>query len=134
MDIISMAQQARPKASGQSELLRAQFTALSSCVKMMPSLFRTLVRSSGLSRVTLRPPSTLIVRASMIFSHEQGRRPTRPGHSSPKADPLGDREDDFSELLALFEAPVSLSRFGQGEDTIDHRPQPLFADELQNRE
>src|SRR5437773_9763183 len=30
MDIISMAQQARPKPSGQMELLRAQFTALRS--------------------------------------------------------------------------------------------------------
>ena len=33
MDIISMAQQARPKVMGQMEFLRAQFTAWSSVVK-----------------------------------------------------------------------------------------------------
>src|SRR5437773_6647738 len=37
MDIISMAQQAKPKLMGQSEDLRAQFTAWSSLVKMRPS-------------------------------------------------------------------------------------------------
>src|SRR5579864_6385723 len=52
MDIISMAQQARPKPSGQMELLRAQFTTLSSCAKIMPSCARTFVRSPGLSSVT----------------------------------------------------------------------------------
>src|SRR5579859_7270390 len=61
MDIISMAQHARPNASGQSEFLRAQFTALSSWLRIMPSFCRTLLRSSGLSRVTtFRLPSTLI--------------------------------------------------------------------------
>src|SRR2546422_11653660 len=34
MDIISMAQQARPKLMGQSDYLRAQFTAWSSLVKI----------------------------------------------------------------------------------------------------
>src|SRR2546423_12965312 len=37
MAIISMAQQARPKVMGQMELLRTQFTALSSVVSKMPS-------------------------------------------------------------------------------------------------
>src|SRR6266566_9995346 len=37
MDIISMAQQARPKLMGHSDDLRAQFTAWSSLVKMRPS-------------------------------------------------------------------------------------------------
>src|SRR5580704_6789127 len=60
MDIISMAQQASPNPSGQREFLRAQLTALSSWVKRMPSSARTLVRSSGLSSVTLRAPFTLI--------------------------------------------------------------------------
>src|SRR5260370_24863522 len=87
MDIISMAQHARPNASGQSELLRAQFTALSSWLKIMPSFCRTLVRSSGLSRVTLRPPSTLIARASSLFSHEQGRTPNQSRHVSQKQIP-----------------------------------------------
>src|SRR5438128_5308046 len=37
MDIISMAQQARPKLMGHSDDLRAQFTAWSSLVKIRPS-------------------------------------------------------------------------------------------------
>ena len=37
IDIISMAQQARPKLMGQMEFLRAQLTALSSVVSTMPS-------------------------------------------------------------------------------------------------
>ena len=37
IDIISMAQQARPKVIGQTELLRIQFTAKSNDVRMMPS-------------------------------------------------------------------------------------------------
>ena len=41
--------------SGQIELRRAQFTALSSCVKMMPSSCSSLPKSSGLVRVMLLP-------------------------------------------------------------------------------
>src|SRR5438874_9383919 len=37
MDIISMAQQARPNVMGQMEFLRIQFTALSSVVRTTPS-------------------------------------------------------------------------------------------------
>src|SRR5215469_1618639 len=37
IDIISMAQQASPNDIGQMEFFRAQFTALSSVVKRMPS-------------------------------------------------------------------------------------------------
>ena len=37
IDIISMAQQARPKDIGQRDDLRAQFTALSSLAKISPS-------------------------------------------------------------------------------------------------
>src|SRR5260370_30242186 len=61
MDIISMAQQARPKLSGQMELLRAQFTALSSVVKMMPWSSRSSPKSSGLVSVTCLPSDVLIV-------------------------------------------------------------------------
>src|SRR5437588_11427782 len=68
MDIISMAQQARPKPSGQMELLRAQFTALSSVVKIMPSSSSSLPKSSGLVSVTCLPRDTLIV-TSRVFWH-----------------------------------------------------------------
>src|ERR1700732_2367084 len=61
MDIISMAQQARPKLSGQMELLRAQFTALSSVVKMMPSSCRRSPKSSGLVSVACLPRDTLTI-------------------------------------------------------------------------
>src|SRR6266446_1913667 len=52
IEMMSMAQHARPKPSGQMELLRAQFTALSSVVKMMPSSSRRSPKSSGLVSVT----------------------------------------------------------------------------------
>src|ERR1700756_2928655 len=52
MDIISIAQQANPNPSGQIELRRAQFTALSSCVKMIPSSCSSLPKSSGFVSVT----------------------------------------------------------------------------------
>src|SRR5258708_26660706 len=68
MDIISMAQQARPKLSGQMELLRDQFTALSSVVKMMPSSSSNLPKSSGLVSVTCLPSDVLIL-ASTLFWH-----------------------------------------------------------------
>ena len=61
MDIISMAQQANPNPSGQIELLRAQFTALSSVVKMIPSSSRSLPKSSGLVSVTCLPRDVLMV-------------------------------------------------------------------------
>src|SRR5439155_1888385 len=68
MDIISMAQQARPNASGQMELLRAQFTALSSCVKMMPSSWSKLPKSSGLVSVACFPREVLMLSPSSLFS------------------------------------------------------------------
>jgi hypothetical protein len=89
----------------------------------------TAKSSSPVSGVRWTEPESDNRTCWLLFAEEAFGRST-----TPRAHPLGDREDDFSELLALFEAPVSLSRFGQGEDTIDHRPQPLFADELQNRE
>src|SRR5258708_35551714 len=61
MDISSIAQQARPNPSGQMELLRAQFTALSSVVKMMPSSSRRFPKSSGLVSVTCLPSDVLMV-------------------------------------------------------------------------
>src|SRR5437667_10717854 len=60
MDIISIAQQANPNPSGQIELLRAQFTALSSVVKMIPSSSRSLPKSSGLVSVTCLPRDVLM--------------------------------------------------------------------------
>src|SRR5579862_7468831 len=67
MDIISMAQQARPKPRGQMELLRAQFTALSSVVKIMPSSSRSLPKSSGLVSVTCLPRDVLMEPRSVQF-------------------------------------------------------------------
>src|ERR1700674_4174918 len=71
MDIISMAQQAKPKPSGQMELLRAQFTALSRVVKMMPSSCRRLPKSSGLVSVTCLPRDTLIRSPPQVCSHRE---------------------------------------------------------------
>src|SRR5579859_3670403 len=60
MDIISIAQQAKPKPSGQIELRRAQFTALSRVVKIIPSSSSSLPKSSGLDSVTCLPRVVLI--------------------------------------------------------------------------
>src|SRR5713101_9604013 len=68
MDIISMAQQAKPKPSGQMELLRAQFTALSRVVKMMPSSFMRSPKSPGLVRVTCLPSDVRMVSVRAIFA------------------------------------------------------------------
>src|SRR5215469_13182221 len=85
IDIISMAQHANPNPSGQIELLRAQFTALSSCVKMMPSSCSSLPKSSGLLRVTLFPRLVVSLITPLVpcsFSHTpcavtNGRRERR---------------------------------------------------------
>src|SRR5437588_6909543 len=69
MDIISMAQQARPNPSGQMELLRAQFTALSSWVKMMPSSRSKLPKSSGLVSVACFPREVLMLFPSSHLSN-----------------------------------------------------------------
>src|SRR5919201_1136502 len=73
MDIISIAQQARPNPRGQMELLRAQFTALSNCVKMMPSSWSRLPKSSGLVSVACFPSEVLISFLKPIFA--QGSPP-----------------------------------------------------------
>src|SRR6267143_3329015 len=71
MDIISIAQQARPKPSGHMELLRAQFTALSRVVKMMPSSARRFPKSSGFVSVTCLPSDVLIRSPSQVCSHRE---------------------------------------------------------------
>src|SRR5208283_7807 len=79
MDIISMAQQARPKPKGQIELLRAQFTALSSWVKMMPSSWRSLPKSSGLVRVTLLPRGVAMCASAILIYFDTGRKDIQTG-------------------------------------------------------
>src|SRR5713226_5819330 len=74
MDIISRAQQARPEPSGQMELLRAQFTALSRVVKMMPSSSRRFPKSSGFVSVTCLPSDVLMVSRLSYFRTGEGRR------------------------------------------------------------
>src|ERR1700733_2756710 len=72
MDIISIAQHAKPNDSGQTELLRAQLIALSSCVKITPSSVRNLPTSSGVSSVTLCPSVVAILNYSQTpFSHRR---------------------------------------------------------------
>src|SRR5260370_5344601 len=78
MDIISMAQQARPNLSGQLEPLRAQFTALWSVVKMMPWSSRSSPKSSGLVSVTCLPSDVLMVSRPRYFrTGEQPRQMER---------------------------------------------------------
>src|SRR6267154_3370768 len=71
----SIAQQAKPNPSGQIELLRAQFTALSSCVKIIPSSCSSLPKSSGFSSVTFFAMDVLIqCQSPGLFSHSLARR------------------------------------------------------------
>src|SRR5262245_3213789 len=76
IDIISMAQQASPKPRGQMELLRAQLTALSSVVKMMPSSSSSLPKSSGRVSVTCLPRDVLMW-PQEYFGIELTQRQTR---------------------------------------------------------
>src|SRR4029077_1359310 len=62
------AQHANPNPSGQIELLRAQFTALSRVVKMIPSSSSSLPKSFGFVSVTCLPSDVLIV-PRPPFSH-----------------------------------------------------------------
>src|ERR1700677_2222246 len=58
MDIISIAQHARPNDIGQIELRRAQFTTLSSDANRIPSSFRKFSSCPGCSSVTPFASST----------------------------------------------------------------------------
>jgi hypothetical protein len=69
IDIISIAQHANPNPSGQIELFRAQFTALSSVVKIIPSSSSSFPKSSGLLSVTCFPSDVLMDASSNPFSH-----------------------------------------------------------------
>ena len=64
MDIISIAQHARPNDIGQIELRRAQLTTLSSEAKRMPSSFRKFSSWPGVSSVTPFASSTDMVKSS----------------------------------------------------------------------
>src|ERR1700674_5327522 len=109
MDIISMAQQAKPKPSGQMELLRAQFTALSSVVKMMPSSSRRFPKSSGLVSVTCLPSDVLMVFCLSHFRTGNGWRQIGiQGSASPRG-----RQDFNSKSEAETE------RVRRREDTTE---------------
>src|SRR5467141_2372875 len=77
IDIISIAQHAKPNPSGQIELFRAQFTALSSVVKMIPSSSSSLPKSSGFVSVTCFPNDVLMFPRSSIFAHAHPRNNLR---------------------------------------------------------
>jgi hypothetical protein len=68
MDIISIAQQARPKDIGQIELRRAQLTTLSRDAKRIPSSFRKFSSCPGFSSVTPLASSTAICRCGSLIS------------------------------------------------------------------
>ena len=64
IDIISIAQQARPKLMGHMDDLRAQLTALSSCAKMTPS--KPDCSSVGKGRVLI---NLIMPRGGQRFKH-----------------------------------------------------------------
>src|ERR1700690_1775790 len=69
IEIISIAQHAKPKDIGQIELRRAQFTTLSSDANRIPSSLRKLSSSPGLSSVTPFASSTAIGMDSSFSQH-----------------------------------------------------------------
>src|SRR5579864_7966108 len=108
IDIISIAQQASPNPSGQMELLRAQFTALSSCAKIIPSSCSSLPKSSGFSRVTFLPADALMgPRPSPTFSHTRRLRATF----------------DRNELMRR---KICENQAGEPVDTRERAPYPTF--------
>src|SRR5215475_8490931 len=88
MDIISMAQQARPNPRGQMELLRAQFTALSSVVKIMPSSSSSLPKSSGRVSVTCLP-RVVLMWPQFYFGTDRAARQTQSREAQVVAVALG---------------------------------------------
>src|ERR1700752_633549 len=103
MDIISMAQQASLKPSGQMELLRAQFTALSSWVKMMPSSCSSLPKSSGFVRVMLLPRYVSMC-SSLHFLSSHRPMPLTNDPGQGRALPAYYRGDALDENSALIRA------------------------------
>src|SRR5689334_12945356 len=98
--IISMAQHARPNDIGQMELLRAQFTSLSSCVKITPSLPRNPAASSGVSSVTpfaswtdIAPPS------NNSFSHFARASANRVAAAAQAFGLLDNQQQEVREIL-----------------------------------
>src|SRR3974390_303925 len=161
MDIISMAQHARPKPSGQMELLRAQFTALSSWVKIMPSSWRSLPKSSGLVSVTclarvvsMGPLYTyfgieaVTRQTDKISSATEVRRTQRQRRESRFLASLGmtilwlrehdasetsvDAQDDFAELLALLQVGMGGNAIVEGPNLVDDRAQAAIGNQLQH--
>src|SRR5579859_7935902 len=83
MAIISMAQQAKPKVMGQMELLRHQFTAQSSEVKMIPSGGCSPKATSRILVISCSLPTVFSKRSSpfmfLLYSERRGRFQLRPG-------------------------------------------------------
>src|SRR6266571_664400 len=135
MDIISMAQQARPKPSGQMELLRAQFTALSRLVKIMPSSWSRLPKSSGLVSLTCLPRDVLMVPRVFHFRTALWRIQMRGFSRTDVREANRDLETPRRKRFVYGGSVSSSGRqgpqivFGSSDGThgahvIDHRPGP----------
>src|ERR1700739_874349 len=137
IDIISMAQQARPKPSGQIELLRAQFTALSSCVKMMPSSCSSLPKSSGLVRVMpLARVVSIGTSGSLGILAHRGKADNRVtwevrlgGHNVARS---GNRKNKFAELLSFFEMVMRGNAIVERPDFVHNGCEAALRNETEN--
>src|ERR1035438_43921 len=90
MDIISMAQQARPKVIGQMEDLRAQLTAMSSVVNRTPS--------ASITPSYQRPPDTDILEP--LAPHAQDHRNREAERLGRRHAGPGDRDRFHAQLRA----------------------------------
>src|SRR5579859_4302268 len=111
MAIISMAQQAKPKVMGQMELLRHQFTAQSSEVKMIPSggcspkaTSRILVISCSLPTVFSKRSSPFML---LLYSERRGR-------FQFETQPLCTLHNSSKEFIVIFSGQF----FGSGDAKI----------------
>src|SRR5579864_2998929 len=98
IDIISIAQQARPNDIGQIELRRAQFTTLSSEAKRIPSSLRKFSFSPGSSSVTPLASSTAISSFCLFAGGI-----ANDGGSDEQRDQRGDKHHDEHH-----DAPIAL--------------------------
>src|SRR5580658_4013871 len=106
MDIISIAQQARPKDIGQIELRRAQFTTLSSDASKIPSSFRKFASCPGASSVT--PFAISIAMIPLDPLHRTPPRNARESvpclhqHFAPSHEPLQSQpQSEFKNVKTL---------------------------------
>src|SRR5271157_5721191 len=137
IDIISMAQQARPNVMGQMEFFRTQFTTLSSEARITPSYCcspnvarNTCARSSsdparlpnrsapvsGFSNLGIRVPEFIVA----LYPFRSMRRPAQ---TNPRQTRFSRHHNHLPKLFATREILMSSGRLAERKRTVHHRLQ-----------